>query len=158
MIRTPSRFALAALAIALAACGRHTGTALMPAGWRFAAPPPAVVGQHAMVVSEHPLSSEVGADILRRGGNAIDAAVAVGFAQAVVNPRAGNIGGGGFLVYRASDGQSFALDYRETAPGAATRDMYLDSLGHMTDRSLNGALAAGVPGSVAGLWEMHRRF
>ncbi len=158
MIRTPSRFALAAFAIALAACGRHTGTALMPAGWRFAAPPPPVVGQHAMVVSEHPLSSEVGADILRRGGNAIDAAVAVGFAQAVVNPRAGNIGGGGFLVYRASDGQSFALDYRETAPGAATRNMYLDSLGHMTDRSLDGALAAGVPGSVAGLWEMHRRF
>lgn len=127
-------------------------------GWRYASPPPPVTGQRAMVVSEHPLSSEVGAEILRRGGNAIDAAVAVGFAQAVVNPRAGNIGGGGFLVYRTADGQAFALDYRETAPGAATRNMYLDSAGNLTDRSVIGALAAGVPGSVAGLYEMHRRF
>jgi gamma-glutamyltranspeptidase/glutathione hydrolase len=158
MMPIPSRRLLATLALALAACGHHAETVMMPAGWRYAAPPPPVVGQHAMVVSEHPLSSEVGAAILRRGGNAIDAAVAVGFAQAVVNPRAGNIGGGGYLVYRSSDGQTFALDYRETAAAAATRNMYLDSLGHLTDRSLNGVLAAGVPGAVAGLWEMHRRF
>ena len=111
-----------------------------------------------MVVSEHPLSSEVGAEIMRRGGNAIDAAAAVGFALAVVNPRAGNIGGGGFLVYRTAAGESFALDYRETAPAAATRDMYLDSAGDLSDRSVLGALAAGVPGSVAGMYEMHRRF
>jgi gamma-glutamyltranspeptidase/glutathione hydrolase len=147
----------ALLTALLAGCGRHAGT-ILPAGWRYASPPAPVVGQHAMVVSEHPLASEVGAEILRRGGNAIDAAVAVGFAQAVVNPRAGNIGGGGFLVYRRASGEAFALDYRETAPAAAARDMYLDSLGNLTDRSVIGALAAGVPGAVAGLWEMHRRF
>jgi len=157
MLRHPSRFLVAALALALTACGHRPGT-VMPAGWRYAAPPPPAVGAHAMVVSEHPTSSQVGAEIMRLGGNAIDAAVAVGFAQAVVNPRAGNIGGGGFLVYRQADGRSFALDYRETAPAAASRNMYLDSLGELTDRSVIGALAAGIPGSVAGLWEMHHRF
>src|SRR4030067_1058829 len=100
-----------------------------------------------MVVSEHPLSSDVGAAIMRGGGNAIDAAVAVGFAQAVVNPRAGNIGGGGFLVYRRADGQVFALDYREKAPAAASRNMYLDAQGNTGNRSTLGALAAGVPAS-----------
>lgn len=152
--------ALLALAVlALSACAAKAPLErLGTGGWRFASPPPAVMGQRAMVVSEHPLSSAVGAEILRRGGNAIDAAVAVGFAQAVVNPRAGNIGGGGFLVYRTADGQAFALDYRETAPAAATRNMYLDSAGNLTDRSVIGALAVGVPGAVAGLWEMHRRF
>jgi gamma-glutamyltranspeptidase/glutathione hydrolase len=129
-----------------------------PPAWRYAAVDSPVVGREAMVVSEHSVSSQVGADIMRRGGNAIDAAVATGFAQAVVNPRAGNIGGGGFLVYRQSDGQVFTLDYREEAPAAATRDMYLDPAGNPTDRSMMGALAAGVPGSVAGLYEMHRRF
>src|SRR5512140_1694272 len=101
----PVPFAL--LVTLLAGCGRHAGS-LMPAGWRYASPPAPVVGQQAMVVTEHPLSSEVGAEILRRGGNAIDAAVAVGFAQAVVNPRAGNIGGGGFLVYRRANGEAYA--------------------------------------------------
>jgi len=157
MKRTLRLVPFALLALLLAACGRNAGT-ILPAGWRYASPPAPVVGQHAMVVSEHPISSAVGAEILRRGGNAIDAAVAVGFAQAVVNPRAGNIGGGGFLVYRRADGEAFALDYREAAPAAASRDMYLDSLGNLTDRSVIGALAAGVPGTVAGLWEMHRRF
>jgi len=151
--------AFVAFSLVLAACGtRGAREGLTPNGWRYASPPPPVTGQRAMVVSEHPLSSEVGAEVLRRGGNAIDAAVAVGFAQAVVNPRAGNIGGGGFLVYRTADGQAFTLDYRETAPAAATRKMYLDSAGNLTDRSVIGALAAGVPGSVAGLFEMHRRF
>jgi len=157
MIRTLRLLPFALLVALLAGCGRHAGS-LMPAGWRYASPPAPVVGQQAMVVTEHPLSSEVGAEILRRGGNAIDAAVAVGFAQAVVNPRAGNIGGGGFLVYRRANGEAYALDYRETAPAAATRDMYLDSLGDLSERSVIGALAAGVPGAVAGLWEMHRRF
>jgi len=151
--------AAALIAGAVAACAAHHQAAThVPPAWRFASPPPAAVAPHAMVVSEHPLASAVGAEILRRGGNAIDAAVAVGFAQAVVNPSAGNIGGGGFLVYRQADGQVFALDYRETAPAAATRDMFLDSAGNVTERSLIGASAAGVPGSVAGLWEMHRRF
>jgi len=111
-----------------------------------------------MAVSEHPLSSQIGAEIMRAGGNAIDAAVAVGFAQAVVNPRAGNIGGGGFLVYRQANGQVFALDYREKAPAAASRNMYLDARGNLSSRSTLGQAAAGVPGSVAGLWAMHQRF
>jgi len=112
----------------------------------------------AMVVSGHPLASEVGRDILRRGGNATDAAVAVGFALAVVHPEAGNIGGGGFMVIRTNDGQVRALDYRETAPGRASRDMYLDEQGEPTERSVTGHLAAGVPGSVAGLVEAHKTF
>ncbi len=157
MPRLPSRVLVLSLALAAAACGRRPAT-VMPEGWRYAAPPPTVTAPHAMVVTEHPVASQVGADVLRAGGNAIDAAVAVGFAEAVVNPRAGNLGGGGFLVYRQADGQAFALDYRETAPAAATRDMYLDSLGALSDKSVLGALAAGVPGAVAGLWEMHHRF
>ena len=111
-----------------------------------------------MAVSEHPLSSEVGARIMRAGGNAIDAAVAVSFAHMVVNPRAGNIGGGGFLVYRQRGGQVFALDYREKAPAASSRNMYLDARGNLTNRSTVGQQAAGVPGAVAGLWAMHQRF
>jgi gamma-glutamyltranspeptidase/glutathione hydrolase len=111
-----------------------------------------------MVVSGSPLASQVGAAILRRGGNAVDAAVAVGFALAVVHPEAGNLGGGGFMVLRLADGTVRALDYRETAPAAASRDMYLDAQGNPTDRSLTGHLAVGVPGSVAGLAEAHRRY
>lgn len=106
-----------------------------------------------MVVSGSGIASEVGLEILRQGGNAVDAAVAVGFALAVVHPEAGNLGGGGFMVLRLQDGTVRALDYRETAPGRATRDMYLDERGEPTDRSLTGHLAAGVPGAVAGLTE-----
>ena len=153
------------LVVLLAAGCGAPGAGLRPSwsgafvpGWRFQSPPTPVTGRYAMVVSDHPLASAVGAEVLRRGGNAIDAAVAVGFALAVVHPQAGNIGGGGFLIYRATDGRSFALDYRETAPGAATRNMYLDSAGRPAASSLTGALAAGVPGSVAGMAEMHRRF
>ena len=118
----------------------------------------AVRSEHAMVVSAHPLASAVGADILRRGGNAVDAAVAVGFALAVVQPIAGNIGGGGFMVIRLHDGSVFALDYRELAPGRATAAMYLDSTGMAPDASLTGHLSVGVPGSVAGMYEAHRKF
>jgi gamma-glutamyltranspeptidase/glutathione hydrolase len=107
-----------------------------------------------MVVSGHPLASEVGVEILRQGGNAIDAAVAVGFALTVVLPEAGNIGGGGFFVFRDTAGRVRALDYREMAPASASRDMYLDSAGNVTDKSLTGHLAVGVPGSVAGLHAM----
>jgi gamma-glutamyltranspeptidase / glutathione hydrolase len=130
-----------------------------PAGWEF--PPQSLVAVQArngMVVTTDRVASEVGAEVLRRGGNAVDAAVAVHFALAVVNPEAGNIGGGGFLVARMADGTVAALDFRETAPLRATRDMFLDARGNLTDRSTVGHLAAGVPGSVAGMWSAHQRF
>src|SRR5690606_10570728 len=104
---------------------------------------------HGAVVTAHPLASQVGVDILKKGGNAVDAAIAVKFALAVVYPNAGNIGGGGFMVYRSSTGESAALDFREKAPEKAYRDMYLDKDDNpITDLSLYGQLAAGVPGSV----------
>ncbi|MBI2614891.1 MAG: gamma-glutamyltransferase, partial [Gemmatimonadetes bacterium] len=130
----------------------------MPAAWPLFASLKADTGASGMVVSGSPLASQVGAAILRQGGSAVDAAVAVGFALAVVHPEAGNIGGGGFMVIRFANGNTNALDYRETAPGQASRDMYLDAQGRLTDQSLTGHLAAGVPGSVAGLAEAHRRY
>jgi gamma-glutamyltranspeptidase/glutathione hydrolase len=95
---------------------------------------------------------------LKRGGNAVDAAIAVGFALAVTHPPAGNIGGGGFMVVRLADGRATALDFRETAPAAATRDMYLDAEGRPTRDSIDGPRAAGIPGTVAGFELAHRRF
>ena len=126
--------------------------------WGLGGTAPVAEGAHGMVVSGHGLASDVGAAVLEQGGNAIDAAVAVGFALAAVLPAAGNIGGGGFLVYRSNDGEVRALDYREKAPGAATRDMFLDDEGKVAESAVIGHLAAGVPGSVAGLWEMHRTY
>lgn len=118
-----------------------------------------VIVRNAAVVSAHPLASEIGLDILQKGGNAIDAAVAVQFALAVVYPQAGNIGGGGFMLYRDKDGKSYALDYRERAPAKATTDMYLDSIGNVIEgKSLYGFLAAGVPGTVVGMDEAYQRF
>ncbi len=118
-----------------------------------------LVTENAMVVTAHPLASEVGAEILRRGGNAVDAAVAVQFALAVVYPDAGNIGGGGFLVLRQQDGSVAALDYREKAPGKAHRDMYLDAQGRvLTELSFKGHLAAGVPGTVDGMVQLHQKY
>jgi gamma-glutamyltranspeptidase / glutathione hydrolase len=117
-----------------------------------------VTGERAMVVSGSPLASAVGRDLLQAGGNAVDAAVAVGFALAVVHPEAGNLGGGGFTMIRLANGEVYALDYRETAPGRATRTMYVGPDGNPTDKSWTGHLAVGVPGSVAGLAEAHRRF
>src|SRR3954466_2535620 len=117
---------------------------------------PDVVATHGMVVSDAPLASRVGADVLRGGGTAVDAAVATAFALAVTLPSAGNIGGGGFAVVSVN-GQAAALDFRETAPAAATRNMYLDAKGSVTDRSITGHLAAGVPGSVGGLWALHQK-
>jgi gamma-glutamyltranspeptidase/glutathione hydrolase len=108
-----------------------------------------------MVVSGSPLASEVGRDILQQGGNAVDAAVAVGFALAVVHPEAGNLGGGGFMLIRQRDGSAYALDYREVAPAGASRDMYRSA---GPEASVTGHLSAGVPGAVAGLVEAHRRF
>lgn len=103
-----------------------------------------------MVVSNSELASAAGAEILKKGGNAVDAAVATGFALEVTYPFAGNIGGGGFMVIRMANGQSAAVDYREVAPLAATRDMYIEN-GKLTRKSLVGGLASGVPGSVAGM-------
>jgi len=109
-----------------------------------------------MVVADAPLATRVGVEVLREGGNAVDAAVATAFALAVVLPSAGNLGGGGFLLARVA-GETYALDFRETAPAAAERDMYLDASGEPTEQSLTGHLACGVPGSVAGLFEAHRK-
>jgi len=111
-----------------------------------------VRAKHAMVVSAESLATFAGLDILRSGGNAIDAAVAVAFTLAVTYPEAGNIGGGGFMLIRLADGQSTMIDFREKAPMAATRDMYLDSSGNVIpEKSVLGPLASGVPGAVAGL-------
>jgi gamma-glutamyltranspeptidase / glutathione hydrolase len=117
-----------------------------------AASPPPVESQHFMVVSAQRLAAEAGASILRQGGNAIDAAVAVGYAEAVVNPCCGNIGGGGFLTAHLANGQNVFLNFRETAPAAATADMYLDPSGRVVaGASLFGWKAVGVPGTVLGL-------
>ncbi|MFP8966768.1 gamma-glutamyltransferase [Pokkaliibacter sp. CJK22405] len=113
---------------------------------------PAVEAQHGMVVSSQRLASQIGVDILKAGGNAVDAAVAVGYAQAVVNPCCGNIGGGGFMTLHLADGKDTFIDFREQAPAAATADMYLDAKGELKKgASLYGYLAAGVPGTVRGL-------
>ena len=112
-----------------------------------------VIAENGVVVSAHPLASKVGVDILHRGGNAVDAAIATQLALAVVYPNAGNIGGGGFMVARLEDGKLIALDYREMAPGTASRDMYIDEKGNpRTDKSQNGHLSGGVPGTIAGLF------
>jgi gamma-glutamyltranspeptidase / glutathione hydrolase len=115
--------------------------------------------QHGMVVSIHPEASRAGLEILRKGGNAVDAAVATGFALAVVHPSAGNLGGGGFMLVRMADGTVHFLDYREKAPKTATQNMYLDANGNVIpDASLIGYKAIGVPGSVAGLVYAQKHF
>lgn len=114
---------------------------------------------NGMVVCAYPEAAKVGLDILKKGGNAIDAAVAVQFALAVTHPSAGNIGGGGFMVYRSAKGEANTLDYREKAPAAASANMYLDSAGNViADKSLHTHQASGVPGSVDGLAEAHRKY
>ncbi len=118
-----------------------------------------MVDDSAMVVTAHPVASAIGKDILKKGGNAIDAAIAVQFALAVCYPVAGNIGGGGFMVYRDKDGKVTTLDYREMAPSAAKSDMYLDKDGNaIPDKSQFGHLACGVPGSVAGMYEAFLKY
>jgi gamma-glutamyltranspeptidase / glutathione hydrolase len=118
-----------------------------------------VLTDSAMVVTAHPEASYVGITILKKGGNAFDAAIAVEFALAVCYPMAGNIAGGGFMVYRLTDGSSGTLDYREKAPSAAHRDMYLDKDGNvLINKSTEGCLAVGVPGTVDGMIEIHKRF
>jgi gamma-glutamyltranspeptidase/glutathione hydrolase len=163
----------AALALALAACtaGSHavvTASATsapsaqpapapapppqFPPDWPYKAGASAPFGARGMVVTDCAIGTKVGADVLASGGNAVDAAVATAFALAVAFPTAGNIGGGGFMVARVA-GKPYALDFRETAPAAATRDMYLGPDGKPTRDSREGWRSAGVPGSVAGLWE-----
>ena len=129
------------VAVALIVCTAVRAASVAPVG-----------GEHGMVVTAHRLATKVGVDVLKRGGNAVDAAVAVGYAMAVVYPAAGNLGGGGFMTIQLADGRKTFLDFREKAPLAATANMYLDSAGNVIKgASTKGHLAAGVPGSVAGL-------
>ena len=131
----------------LVSCGTRTGEGKRPSY------------EHAAVVTAHPEASAVGLQVLKDGGNAVDAAVAVQFALAVVYPNAGNIGGGGFMVYRSAAGEFASLDFREAAPRAATTDMYLDDEGNpIVELSLRGQLASGVPGSVDGMVKAHERY
>jgi gamma-glutamyltranspeptidase/glutathione hydrolase len=125
----------------------------------FAASPEPVPGERGMVVTAHRLASEVGVDVLKRGGNAVDAAVAVGYALAVVYPTAGNIGGGGFMTVHLADGKSTFLDFRERAPLASTKTMYLDDKGEVVSGlSTDGYLAVGVPGPVMGFETARERY
>ena len=155
MISFSSRWRRAFTAIALVVASAAPATAQE----RRAYSPPdlttvrALSSEHGMVVAQEKIAAQFGADILRQGGNAVDAAVATGFVLAVTYPRAGNIGGGGFMVIHSAErNEAVAIDYRETAPAAATRDMYLGTDGKPdTDKSRNSALGIGVPGTVAGL-------
>jgi gamma-glutamyltranspeptidase/glutathione hydrolase len=117
--------------------------------------------KHAMVASQHPIASQVGVQILKKGGNAVDAAIAVGLALAVVYPEAGNIGGGGFMLIRKADGTATSIDYREMAPSAASRDMYVDKTGQLIrgeGSSSVGYRASGVPGTLAGFEMAFNRY
>src|SRR6266481_10107808 len=117
-------------------------------GW----PTKAVRASHGMIATDEELGSEAGLEILKRGGNAVDAAVATAFALAVVEPAAGNIGGGGFMLIRLAGGKTTFLDYREVAPGKATRDMYIGKDGKLdAEASVIGYRSVAVPGTVAGL-------
>lgn len=163
-MHTLSRFSTATLllaALAGPALGQQAAVRKAVAAAVASQLPPAaapVVARHALVVSAHPLASQVGRDIMQQGGNAYDAAVAVQFALAVALPVAGNVGGGGFLVYRDHAGPAGTLDFRETAPAAASRDMYLDAQGKVVPgRSTAGALAVGTPGTVAGMEALHKK-
>src|SRR5690242_10177927 len=113
----------------------------------------------AMVASAHELASQAGLEILRKGGNAVDAAVAVGFALAVVHPEAGNLGGGGYMLIRMADGKTHFVDYRERAPEAASANMYLDVQGNVVgDASIVGYRAIAVPGSVEGMVYAEKKY
>jgi gamma-glutamyltranspeptidase/glutathione hydrolase len=132
------------------------GALLVIAGCLLARDP--VRARKAMVVTQEPIATDLGVAILKKGGNAYDAAVAVGFALAVTYPSAGNIGGGGFALLRTAAGESNFIDFRERAPGKATRDMYLDAEGKPTRDSITGWRASGVPGTVRGLALLHKKY
>lgn len=129
-----------------------------PAAWHLPAGQQAAFAEQAMAVSNSPEASKASVEILKAGGNAVDAAVALGFALAVAWPEAGNIGGGGYMVIHMADGRTETLDYREVAPAAASRNMYLDANGKLTNKSIVGHLSVGVPGSVSGLTEALRKY
>jgi gamma-glutamyltranspeptidase / glutathione hydrolase len=136
----------------LAACLALFAASLGARGQESIGPAQAVVSHNGMVVAQEGVAARIGADILQNGGNAVDAAVAVGFALAVTYPRAGNLGGGGFMVIHRAGGENVAIDYRETAPHAITDASFLDAQGHADpEKSRNSALAIGVPGTVDGL-------
>ncbi|CAN1536343.1 Ggt Gamma-glutamyltransferase [Flavobacteriaceae bacterium] len=121
--------------------------------------PTGLVTSKAMVVSAREEASKIGVEILKKGGNAFDAMVATELALAVSHPQAGNIGGGGFMVFRKANGESGALDYREKAPLSASKDMYLDEKGNIIDgKSTETALASGIPGTIAGIFEVHQKY
>tara|TARA_R110002096_G_scaffold3562_16_gene17577 strand:- start:1668 stop:3359 length:1692 start_codon:yes stop_codon:yes gene_type:complete len=123
------------------------------------APVKGLITEHAMVVSARAEASEIGSDMLKKGGNAFDAMCATQLALAVAYPFAGNIGGGGFMVYRKANGDIGSIDFREKAPLAATKNMYLDEFGEVIpNKSILGAMAVGVPGTVAGVFEVHEKF
>lgn len=141
MLLKPARFVTALLAVLLTSLLSAIGQAAQP-----------VRAPHAIVVSIRALAAQTGVDIMKAGGNAVDAAVATGFALAVVYPEAGNLGGGGFMLIRMKDGNTHFIDYREKAPAAATANMYLDAHGNLIENaSIVGYKAVGVPGSVAGM-------
>ena len=129
-----------------------------PAEWHLPAGQQASFAEQAMAVSNSPEASKAAVEILKAGGNAVDAAVALGFALAVAWPEAGNIGGGGYMVIHMADGRETTLDYREVAPIAATRNMYLDANGKLTNKSIVGHLSVGVPGAVSGLTEALKKY
>ena len=141
-------FILLLLVLTQAVAGRAAKSAVIP-----------VQAPRAMVVSVHGLASRAGVQMMKAGGNAVDAAVAVGFALAVVHPQAGNLGGGGFMLIRMADGKTHFIDYREKAPAAATANMYLDAQGNVVeDASIVGYKAIGVPGSVAGMVYAEKKY
>jgi gamma-glutamyltranspeptidase/glutathione hydrolase len=117
-----------------------------------------VSSKHGMVVAQEPLAADVGLSVLKSGGNAVDAAVAVGFALAVTHPSAGNLGGGGFMLIRMANGKTTFLDFREEAPAKATRDMYIGPDGNPTKESIFGWRSSGVPGSVSGFAFAHKKY
>ncbi len=154
-VRNISSILLVSACLIFAACSPTTDQALSPDATQ---PTVQGAGSKAAVAMPDRYGAQVSEDILRTGGNAVDAAIAAGFALAVTYPEAGNIGGGGFMLIHI-DGEATFLDYRETAPLAAHRDMYLDEQGDIIEKtSLIGIKAAGVPGTVAGLWAAHQRY
>ena len=156
--RIPTAFLAASLALLLGCQPVSPGPAAQPSAPTIN-PPTGFTADSAMVVSAHPEATRIGVDILKKGGNAADAAVAVQFALAVCFPYAGNIGGGGFLLMHTADGQNTALDFRETGPAAAHKDMYLNPSGEIVPGiGSAGILSVGVPGTVDGMAQLHARF
>ena len=149
-MRTPIRSLLLCLMLVFGSFLTGKGQSSSPKG---------LVADHAMVVSAREEASKIGIEILKQGGNAFDAMMATEMALAVTFPFAGNLGGGGFMVYRMADGQIGSLDYREKAPLAATKNMYLDKDGNVIPQlSTQGMLASGVPGTLAGIFEAQAKF